>query len=402
MSKYMAILNTVKHNRGSEALARGVIDIIIEHEPDAQIFVVANDADIEQLTPLPGSAGFIRKSTIVKGNYLKGAIYLFLKKILKQEYVAASMRYAKLLSICKDSDSIICFGGDNYDIRYGMYQNLHELHSVLRRKCNAKMIMYDCSLGEEDLTSEAIEDFLQFDEITVRECISESNLKKVYHRDNVHYYPDPAFAMKSEKVELPNGWENGKMVGINLSELILDSKYGGDQETLFDAYQNLVKRVIDIGFIPVFVPHVMAGQDYLPLSKLCERCRHMGKMILLDECYNAAQLKYIISNCTLYVGARTHSTIAAYSSCIPTLAVGYSVKSRGIATDLFGTDEHYVISVQDILEDHQLADGFQWLYEHQDVIRERLTTFMPEYIEKASASFQVLKNERKGVNYDFD
>ena len=48
----------------------------------------------------------------------------------------------------------------------------------------------------------------------------------------------------------------------------------------------------------------------------------------------------------MFIGARTHATIAAYSSCVPTLVVGYSIKARGIAKDLFGTDEGYVLPVQ--------------------------------------------------------
>ncbi len=55
--------------------------------------------------------------------------------------------------------------------------------------------------------------------------------------------------------------------------------------------------------------------------------------------YNAKELKGYISRCRAFVGARTHSTIAAYSTGVPTLAIGYSVKARGIAKDLFGTEE---------------------------------------------------------------
>ena len=38
----------------------------------------------------------------------------------------------------------------------------------------------------------------------------------------------------------------------------------------------------------------------------------------------------------------------AYSSCVPTLVVGYSVKARGIARDIFGTEDRYVLPVQSL------------------------------------------------------
>ena len=61
---------------------------------------------------------------------------------------------------------------------------------------------------------------------------------------------------------------------------------------------------------------------------------------------NCMEIKGIISKCRFFIGARTHSTIAAYSTCVPTLAVGYSIKARGIARDIFGTEDNYVVPVQ--------------------------------------------------------
>lgn len=50
----------------------------------------------------------------------------------------------------------------------------------------------------------------------------------------------------------------------------------------------------------------------------------------------------------MFIGVRIYVTIAAYSTEVPTLVLGYSVKSRGIAKDIFGSEENYVIPVQDI------------------------------------------------------
>ncbi len=95
------------------------------------------------------------------------------------------------------------------------------------------------------------------------------------------------------------------------------------------------------------------------------------------------ELKGYIERCSLFVGARTHATIAAYSSCVPTLVVGYSVKARGIAKDLFGTEEHYVIPVQSLREKEDLVKGFRWLQNHQRQIQDRLIHLMPEYQKQA-------------------
>lgn len=95
------------------------------------------------------------------------------------------------------------------------------------------------------------------------------------------------------------------------------------------------------------------------------------------------KLKYIISQCRAFIGARTHATIAAYSSRVPTLVVGYSVKARGIARDLFGTEENYVLPVQALESPDELIGAYDWMMEREGEIRERLKSMMPEYCARA-------------------
>ena len=52
---------------------------------------------------------------------------------------------------------------------------------------------------------------------------------------------------------------------------------------------------------------------------------------------------------------------AAYSSGVPTLVVGYSVKARGIARDLFGTEDDYVLPVQSLKTPDDLTAAFDWI-----------------------------------------
>lgn len=85
----------------------------------------------------------------------------------------------------------------------------------------------------------------------------------------------------------------------------------------------------------------------------------------------------------MFIGARTHSTIAAYSHCVPTLVLGYSVKSRRIAKDLFGTEENYVLPVQKLVNTDELVNGFKWLLSNESTIKQHLLDIMPEYIKKA-------------------
>ena len=91
------------------------------------------------------------------------------------------------------------------------------------------------------------------------------------------------------------------------------------------------------------------------------------------------------------MGARTHATIAAYSTCVPTLVVGYSVKARGIARDLFGTEDGYVLPVQELSAPDQLSKSFAVLYGKRDAVHDHLSRTLPDYLARAQAGVDAVK-----------
>jgi polysaccharide pyruvyl transferase WcaK-like protein len=119
----------------------------------------------------------------------------------------------------------------------------------------------------------------------------------------------------------------------------------------------------------LLVPHVVwaSNDDRKPLREFYEGFKDTGRVYLVEDS-PAEVLKGYISKCSFFVGARTHSTIAAYSSSVPTLVIGYSVKSRGIATDLFGQTENYVLPVQEIRETDSLIRAYEWIMKNNKSI----------------------------------
>lgn len=101
---------------------------------------------------------------------------------------------------------------------------------------------------------------------------------------------------------------------------------------------------------------------------------------------NACQLKHVLAHCRFFIGARTHATIAALSTGVPTLSISYSIKARGINLDLFG-HEKYVLPVSSLCAD-TLETGFLHLRNDEDDIRRALSKAIPEWKEKARRSAQ--------------
>ena len=259
-------------------------------------------------------------------------------------------------------------------------------------KAGSKTILLGCSLEPELLQdAEIIEDMKRYALITPRESITEKALRKAGITKNVQFFPDPAFALEPEKIQLPSMFVAGRTIGINVSPMIIQhEKVDG---ITFSNYRNLIEHILqDTDNCVALIPHVMwkNNDDRLALRELYRGYEANERVVLFPD-MSCQKLKYIISKCRAFVGARTHATIAAYSSCIPTLVVGYSVKARGIARDLFGSEEHYVLPVQTLENPDDLILAYDWLMDREQEIRTRLKKIMPAYCAKATKAGDAIR-----------
>lgn len=278
-----------------------------------------------------------------------------------------------------DSDVALSIGGDNYC--YGVPRNIMFLNQELRKK-NVPTVLWGCSIEPMALTPEVIRDLNGYKLIIARESITHNALLKHGIKQSV-LLPDPAFSLKSDAIHLPDKWKMGNTIGINASPMIMDFSQNGNL-TLRN-YEYLIEHILKTCDSSIaLIPHVVwqHNDDRKPLRHLYDKYSHSNRVILFDDEYNAEQLKWIISQCRTFITARTHASIAAYSTCVPTLVLGYSVKAKGIATDIFGSWENYILPVQSIESDHAIVDAFNWIMKHEIEIKKHLASFMPSYCDK--------------------
>lgn len=279
----------------------------------------------------------------------------------------------------------ISIGGDNYCYD-NMLKDLRLGNAAFNGK-GTKTILLGCSIEPELLKKpEILADLAKYHTIIARESVTYEALQKAFGRTEqprLLCYPDPAFTLPKKELPLPEGFQEGNTVGINVSPMV--QKEESRPGITLENYVNLMRFIIDHTDLQIaLIPHVVWAQndDREPIHRLYEKFRNTGRVIRLED-GSCEELKGYIGRCRLFVGARTHATIAAYSSLVPTLVVGYSVKARGIAKDLFGTEENYVLPVQDLREPGDLTKGFQWLLAHEASVREHLKEIMPGYRQQA-------------------
>ena len=366
-------------NHGCEAIVDSLVRMLFgqtgtEGDPaeSSVITLMTNSAqEDEQYLPQDVKNHLeIREEQHIEQHFADHVLYYVYRKITRDR--ESFLRY-RLRPLCEKGsrpELAVSIGGDNYCYP-SMVEDLMLANSMLKRQ-GTKTMLLGCSIEPDLLTKwdgrkKLIADMNRYDRIVARESITfQALLDAGIPEDKVILCPDPAFTLPVDESALPEGFKCGNTVGINLSPMIED--YAKDKSIALQSYETLIGHILATTDMDVvLIPHVVwdRNNDRIPLGKLYEKWQEEPRVRMLDD-LPAEKIKGVIANCRFFIGARTHATIAAYSTLIPTLVIGYSVKARGIARDLFGTEENYVLPVQTLTDPQQLIRAWDWLLRHED------------------------------------
>lgn len=373
-------------NRGCEAIAKGTAQIL--GYPKEQLVGFCRDVDLDNslglsyiYTLLPSHNESIIQKLIRK---LKFATYIWSSE-KRRDYVFAQM-YNGFLNRMTSHDIMFSTGGDMlcYTDNQVNYTNNYAFQKGI------KTVLWGCSVGKNNLTPAKIDTLKHFSAITVRESLTWNLMKELGLR-NVYLFPDPAFVLDPEECVLPKVFSFGKVVGINLSNFVGHdvSRNSIIGKNLYNMINHILKKT---DYNILFIPHVLwKGQDdRIICNELNALFEKTGRTQILDITpFNYCQIRFIISKCELFIGARTHAVISAYSMCVPTLALGYSVKSRGIAADL-GLPNKTVVDCLHMENEFVLVDAFDFLIANRKNVKDVLTECMPSYVMKTKEAKNVL------------
>ncbi len=371
--------NGNSENHGCEAITRSVLQMLCKKND--HVVITTQKLEAENKYHMTTLGNYIAYPYTKQISIAGKVINKLARILLERNLISGVYRYNQLIKQLDNIDVGISIGGDNYC--YSEYDWLIRHNRVIRDK-GIKTVFWGCSLSEEALEAKVIrEDMMGFSLIMARESITYETLIRYGISGNTKLYPDPAFTLKSIQLELPHGFAENGTIGINVSPLVQMLAHGSDM--IYHNYHKLVEYVLThTPYQVALIPHVVwrSSNDLEPLNQLYREFKSTKRVILIKD-HNCMELKGYISRCRMFIGARTHATIAAYSTCVPTLVLGYSVKSRGIARDIFGTYENYVLPVQDLRHEDDLTKAFIWLSEHEEEIRKHLQQYMPAYISRA-------------------
>lgn len=367
-------------NHGCEAIVRSLVKIINNKTllKNELLSLQPNEDKLYGLNDVISIKDVLTRST---SRLDLNFIVAYLKMRLSKQYEHLDiLPYIKTLPHKQGKAIALSIGGDNYcygDISvYACLNRMYNKHKI-------KTAFIGCSVEPSSMQDDKMrKDLNRYSLIIARESITYDAMKKVGLK-NVKLLPDPAFQLDRVDLPLPNGFIEGYTLGINLSPMVMDCENGSN--ITLQNYKTLIEHIIRTSDMQIaLIPHVVwhKNDDRVPLKMLYDKYKDTGRVVMIED-HNCMELKGYIARCRFMIAARTHASIAAYSTCVPTLVVGYSVKAKGIAKDIFGTYENYVLPVQSLSKEDDLLNAFDWIYKHEDQIRTHLQTMMPEYRDRA-------------------
>ena len=359
-------------NRGCEAIVRSTAALF----GGQAVVSLASDAPQEDRTQGPLGVRRIVCSEIAPYSIRRFVNSIGFRMGIPREQEVAR-KHSTITDLGKRSDVCLSIGGDTYC--YNHQEHLQVVNGRLRR-AGKPLVLWGCSVEPDIMKGETLEDLRAYDLIVARESITEEAMRAVGLP--VVRWCDPAFTMAKEELPLSEGWREGRTVGLNVSPLILSCAKDGEQT--LHAFAALVRHILDTSDCAVaLVPHVFWAHDndMDALERIKAQFADEPRVFLLPgaQTLTAPQIKGYISRLAALVTARTHASVAGYSTAVPTLVIGYSVKARGIARDLFGEEAGHLIPVQELSGEAELIAAYDAMTARADEERAFLRSRMPAY-----------------------
>jgi colanic acid/amylovoran biosynthesis protein len=392
----------LSYNLGTAAMVVATIDLIKQEYPQAEIKILSTRSTNDSwLYPYLDIIHDLRNTP--RGIFLcaRAVIWKFMMVCIGKDI--KWLRGHGQLAAHFDTDIVVDLSGDTLAEDYGPFVLLSHCIPLIIAKCFSKpVILFGQTIGPFTWSEGIMRVMLKAcDVIIARDELTYTYMKKLgIPQDALYSSIDTAFTLEPSFSE--------RVIGL-ASDLCLDRRVRFSLGmTLSFQYRNFLKKrhqkdILKIlppavdRFIEthdaqvVLFPHVTGPTSILDDRKMAkalrDHCRYKEKIKIVTEEMKPQEVKALISYCDLFCGARMHSNIAAITTGVPTIALSYSVKSKGIMGRMQLSS--WVIEMGD-LEQEMLYDKLVALYEQKHRIQKLLEKQRSKVILKAQSNIKTI------------
>ncbi len=387
-------------NRGCEAIVRGTMRTLCEEfgkELRIDSFSFVRPAELA--SQIAGETDpRIRHHNLFINRFSSDWLIWHGKRLMRQEPHLFPWR---LRRAARDATAALLVGGDNYTFDYGFQPHRLAVDRMLQN-LGVPVVLWGASVGpfegQPDQMPIMLQHLRSLDAIFIRESLSRAYLTNHNIVDHVYSVGDPAFLLPAEQPSQARLGFNmpDAAIGLNLSPLLAKRCCGGDLRKWTSICIEIVRAICRAFESPVvLIPHVTSPDrredDFALLAEVARGVPSdlRKRILLVCDKLSAAETKWVISRCRIFAGARTHSTIAAFSMGVPSLSFSYSLKAQGLNKDLFGTLRYCLDSGK--LNAGEIVERLQELDLQSASMRKKLQSQMSGLKASTQAAGQYLK-----------
>lgn len=376
MPRFLLVGHGSFANRGCEAIVRTTVSLLRERWPDCGITLASLQSESDSQSPAAESVQVIPyTSASPAARWSSRWVLSQLHRRLAPSRYRLSY-YGGLRPALEAADCIVSIGGDNYDYALPAWLiTINDMASELGKP----IAIWGASIGPiPDAAKRAaiLRDLRRVALITARESLTAEFLDSHGLSDRTRVVADPAFLLEPEPVDASEFWPDGDLVlGLNVSPLLRRFSRSRDSDVFPAVAREFIQSAMERHRLGVLlIPHVMVGHsnnDHTYMAAIAKPLGQDRRLCIVPPHFNACQLKSIISRCDLLVAARTHATIAGFSSGVPTISLAYSQKAHGINRDLFG-DGRWVVDSRTLTTPEPLLASLEQLLEGREATSDHL------------------------------
>lgn len=355
-------------NMGVSALAASIVKLILTTHPDASItFFIAERTATPQAIEISGKKISIRVANIRRspkaafGEHVLVLLFLALlyKIVPVRPYREWILKHNERLRMITESDFVgDVQGGDSFsDIYFGVKGFLSgSIPPIITLLMGKKLVLLPQTYGpyKSSISRRVARYILRHAHIILsRDRQSIDLVKDILNENNsnkqIIFCPDVAFSLDSiipkDGVIPPfiNTGNENPVIGLNINGLLYNGGY--TRNNMFNLRMDykqfahqlsetiLRKTKANLLLIPhTFAPHGHVESDSDACAEVFTALSpaYKGRIQMISGEHDQHAIKGIIGCCNFFIGSRMHSCIAALSQIIPTAAVAYSKKFKGV------------------------------------------------------------------------
>lgn len=382
---------TLHNNKGGPALALSLIDKLKKQFPYAKYYLsvpnFVHNLDKEkqwaEVYGIDGVVGAVGVKEILKLNKQKRNIFF---------------NFLKDINLVVDLNALSYMDLPHLTYKQNLVRNL-SIYTI-RYFCNIlqiPLIRWTQSYGP--FTSHLTKFIVKHDlknqkNIFTRGERSLSNMQQLFQNKNIVSFPDIAITLNKKEKYYDKYLKNKQYITLSPSSVI----YSQDKQLHIEHFKQIIDYISQLGYDIVLVPHNLMSISASLINcdlKVCEKIFNeidMRNIHLISEDLDVYNLKGVISNARLHIGARYHSVIASLSTNVPTIAFSWHEKYKDIMR-MYDMEKYVYDGESDILILFNFIDELEKnredishiLSERQNIleqkIEENIILFMDNYNE---------------------